>query len=428
MQVFRGVLGLAVIIGLAWLLSSSKRRFPLKVVIGGLVLQLILALLVLKTQAGHAVFQAIGHFIDLILVSADAGAGFVFGPLATMTPLVVGIKIMSTIIVCSVLSAVGYHYGILQRVVGGMARVVTRVLGVSGAEGLAGAANVFLGQTEAPLLVRPYIAGMTRSELMALMTCGFANIAIGVMVVYVDMLGIDVGGAKSEFARTLAARNLLTGSLMSIPAAFIMAKIMVPETETPATAGRVTTTVKPETRNGLDAATTGASDGMTLAINVLAMLIAFIALIKLVNVGLFALGQLSSIAPLVSAAGMTELSLEQIVGRLFAPIAFFIGVRGEDLQAVGSLLGTAMIANEYVAYASLAEMIKNGTIDPRSTQLSMYALCGFANLGSIGIQIAGIGVMAPSRRGDLAALAPRAMLGGAMSTWMTGCVAGMLIG
>ena len=434
MQVLRGVLGLAVIIALAWLFSSHKRRFPVKVVIGGLLLQFTLALLVLKTAFGQAAFEAIGRFIDLILVSSDAGAAFVFGPLTKMKdPLtgtldvVVGIKIMSTIIVCSVLSAVGYHYGILQRVVGGMARVVTRVLGVSGAEGLSGAANVFLGQTEAPLLVRPYIAGMTRSELMALMTCGFANIAIGVMVLYVDMLGIDASGNKDEVARALAARNLLTGSLMSIPAAFIMAKIMVPETETPATAGRVTTTVKVETRNGLDAATTGASDGMTLAINVIAMLIAFIALIKLVNIGLGAIGQLSSVAPLVAGAGMSELSLEQIVGRLFAPVAFFIGVRNEDLRAVGSLLGTAMIANEYVAYASLADMIKAGTIDPRSTQLSMFALCGFANLSSIGIQIAGIAVMAPSRRGELAALAPRAMLGGAMSTWMTGCVAGMLI-
>ena len=435
MEFARGSAGLVLFMFVAWLLSSHKRRFPWKIVIGGLLLQVALAALVLRTPFGQAIFEAIGRLIDVILVGADAGAGFVFGPLMHMTDpltgkpdLVVGIKIMSTIIVCSVLSAIGYHYGILQWIVGAMARLLTRGLGVSGAEGLSGAANVFLGQTEAPLLVRPYIAGMTRSELMALMTCGFANIAIGVMVVYVDMLGVDPGGAKSEAARVIAARNLLTGSLMSIPAAFIMAKIMVPETETPATAGRVSSTIRPETRNGLDAATVGASDGMTLAINVIAMLIAFIALIKVVNVGLGWLGQLESVAPVVASAGMSELSLEQIVGRLFAPVAYFIGVQREDLYAVGSLLGTAMIANEYVAYKSLSEMIAGSAIAPRSSQLAMYALCGFANLSSIGIQIAGIGVMAPQRRSELAALAPRAMLGGAMATWMTGCLAGMLIG
>lgn len=424
----RGVLGIAVLLFVAWLFSSHKRRFPAKIVAGGLILQFSLALLVLKTRYGQAVFDAVGRFVNLILVAADDGAAFVFGPITSMPGVVVGVKIMATIIVCSTLSSIGYHYGILQRVVAALAFVMSRVLGVSGAESLSCAANVFLGQTEAPLLVRPYIPQMTRSELMAVMTSGFATIAMGVMAVYVDFLGVDAAGNSDPEHKIAVARHLLTASLMSAPAAFVMAKIMMPETEAARTAGRVTAHIEQETRNGLDAATQGASQGMTLAINVLAMLIAFTALIKLLNLGLEWVSHPPNPAggpPLWAMAN--PLSVQGLLGWLFSPVAYFIGVENHDIQSFGSLLGTAMAANEFVAYLSLADMIKTHAIDERSVTLATYSLCGFANLASMGIQIAGIGSMAPTRRGDLVQLAPRAMLGGAMASWMTGTIAGMLL-
>lgn len=430
MHLARGLLGIATLLLIAWLLSSQRRRFPVKVVVGGLVLQFGLALVVLKTPYGQAVFDAIGKLVNLVLIAADEGAAFVFGPITAMPAVVVGVKIMATIVVCSTLSAIGYHYGILQRVVAGLAYVMSRVLGVSGAESLSCAANVFLGQTEAPLLVRPYIPQMTRSELMAIMTGGFATIAMGVMAVYVDFLGIDASGAASAERKIAVARHLLTASLLSAPAAFVMAKVMVPETEQPQTARLAAARVEIETRNGLDAATQGASQGMLLAINVLAMLIAFTALIKLLNL---ALGWLSQPLPPGDAAAPAlwsidpPLSIQSILGWLFSPVAFFIGIEAADRQAFGSLLGTAMAANEFVAYLSLAEMIKSGAIAERSVVLATYSLCGFANLASMGIQIAGIGSIAPTRRRDLVQLAPRAMFGGAMASWMTGTVAGMLL-
>lgn len=439
--IVRGGLGILMLIGVAWALSSHKKRFPVKIVFWAVVLQVGLALLVLKTEFGRAFFDGIGAIVTTILAGCDAGAAFVFGPLAGKSdtfsyiqwPAVAGIKIMSTIIVFSMLSAIGYHYGILQRVVAGMAYVLTRLLRVSGAESLSCAGNVFLGQTEAPLLIRPYLPTMTRSELMAVMTGGFATIAMGVMAVYVNFLGIDDSGMPNDDTKKQVARHLLTASLMSAPAAFAMAKVMIPETETPKTLGTAKVELQLETQNGLDAATHGASQGMILAINVIAMLIAFIALIEVVNIGLARLGALESIQPMVESWGMRKLSLQGLLGVVFSPVAYFIGVQWDELHKFGSLLGTAMATNEFIAYLSLSDMLKaNATgdvangISHRSATLAMYSLCGFANVCSIGIQIAGIGVLAPSRRGDLVRLAPRAMLGGAMASWMTGCIAGML--
>lgn len=428
----RGALGIVVFIALAWTLSSHKRRFPFKIVCGGIALQFALALLVLKTDWGRAFFDGIGALVSMILVACDDGAGFVFGALAGKSEAhpyvqwfaVPGIKILTTIVVCSTLSAIGYHYGILQRVVAGMAWVMSRALGVSGAESLSCAANVFLGQTEAPLLVRPYIPTMTRSELMAVMTGGFATIAMGVMAIYVGMLGLDAEGNPSDARRIEVARQILTASLMSAPAAFVMAKIMMPEVDVPSTGRHVTAKVELETRNGLDAATLGASQGMTLAINVIAMLIAFIAMIKLLNLGLEWLSTPTD--AIARASAPPPLTVQGILGWIFMPVAYFVGVEGKDLQNFGSLLGTAMATNEFLAYSSLSEMLKAKAISDRSATLAMYSLCGFANIGSMGIQIAGIGSMAPNRRPDLVTLAPRAMLGGAMASWCTGCIAGML--
>ena len=424
MHSYRGLIGIVALIGIAWLLSSNRRRFPVKTVIGGLLLQWLLALLVLRTEPGRGFFDAIASFVTVILRGADAGAKFVFGPLAGGDPqvtwsAVAGIKIMTTIIAVATLASLGYHYGILQQVVRGMAWVMTRMLGITGVEALSGAANVFLGQTEAPLLVRPYLSTMTRSELMAVMTGGFATISAGVMAFYVSLLGIGADGQTDPERMVMMARHLLTASLMSAPAAFVMAKIMIPPGEEARPAALEKVMAPRETRNGLDAATQGASEGMKLAINVLAMLIAFIALITIVDAGLIALGRTEFMSPLVAKMGLKELSLDSLLGILFSPVAWLNGVERADCRTFGSLLGKAMATNEMLAYGSLSELIKQNAMSQRSIIIAMYSLCGFANLSSIGIQIGGIGSLAPDRRGDLARLAPRAMLAGAMACWMT---------
>lgn len=427
MAAVRGIIGLAALIGLAWLLSSDKRRFPWRLVIVGIVMQWVLAWLVLRTEIGRSFFDLLGRFVTLILEGADAGASFVFGPLAgnnssVAWAAIAGIKIMTTIIVVASLSSIGYHYGILQRVVSGLASIMKRAMGVSGAESLAGAANVFFGQTEAPLMVRPYISGMTQSELMALMTGGFATVASGVLAVYVIVLA---GDDHERAVQT--ARHLLTASLMSAPAAFVMAKVMIPETGVPQTLGSVKLELKRETHSLVDAVTQGASSGMSLAINVLAMLIAFIALIAILDSILVTIGNLSFVAPLVHGAGLARLDLNGVLGLLFWPIAWAIGVEPSDCRTFAGLLGQAMATNELIAYSSLGKLIHAGGMTQRSLLMATYSICGFANVSSIGIQIGGIGVMAPDRRRDLVELGPRAMLGGAMACWSTGCIAGIFL-
>lgn len=420
MSFARGVLGIVALLGVAWLLSSDRRRFPFKVVLVGLALQWLLALAVLRTEPGRAFFDGVGNLVTVVLHGADEGARFVFGALAGGDPgvpwqAIAGIKIMTTIIIVATLSTMGYHYGILQRIVAVMAWVMRRLMGVSGAESLSCGANVFMGQTEAPLLVRPYIAQMTRSELMALMTGGFATIAAGVMAVYVGMLGTDM------------AKHLLAASLMSAPSALVMAKIMVPERDTPVTSGAAPVSMARETTGLLDAITSGATQGMTLAINVIAMLLAFIALVAVLDTGLVALGKVSFVQPAVAWMGLEQLNLNSILGLLFSPVAWVLGVDDGDCRHFGSILGTAMATNEMVAYGSLADIVHNNGMSQRSIIMATYSICGFANFSSIGIQIGGIGSMAPNRRADLVALGPRAMLGGAMASWCTGCIAGVLI-
>jgi concentrative nucleoside transporter, CNT family len=427
MPALRGLLGIVALLGVAWLLSVDRRRFPWKIVLVGLAFQWALALAVLCTTPGRAFFDGIGKLVTVILHGADEGARFVFGPLAGAHPdvpwqAIAGIKIMTTIIVVATLSMVGYHYGILQRIVRVMAWVMRRAMGVSGAESLACCANVFLGQTEAPLVVRPYISKMTVSELMALMTGGFATIAAGVMAVYVGMLG----GADPSH-RVSMARHLLTASLMSAPAALVMAKIIMPERDTPVTSGNAPIALERDTTSVLDAITRGASQGMTLAINVIAMLLAFIALIAVLDVGLGALGRLPLLAPTLTRLGLAHLDLNGILGLLFSPVAWLLGVNTADCRTFGSILGTAMATNEMVAYTSLADLIRNGGMSERSLIMATYSICGFANFSSIGIQIGGVGSLAPERRADLVRLGPRAMLGGAMASWCTGCIAGILV-
>ena len=425
MDVLRGIAGLALLVGLAWVLSSNRRRFPVRTVLGGLALQWLLALAVLQTDLGRDLFNAIATLVTVILDCTNEGARFVLGNLVDVRReswgIVFAAKVLPSIIVFSSLSALGYHLGILQLVVGVVARVMTRLMGVSGAESLSAAGNVFLGQTEAPLLVRPYIPGMTQSELMALMAGGFATIAGGVLASYVAIIGGDDPARQVE-----VARHFLTACLMSAPASFVIAKVMVPETEVPETAQTVRLKVERKTRNVVHAAAVGAGDGLKLALNVGAMLIAFIALIAVIDRVLLYFGSLGPIEPLVARMGLEKLDLGGILGLIFAPVAYVIGAEPGDCRQFGALLGKAMATNEFVAYLSLSDLARDGAVTERTVHLATYSLCGFANLSSIAIQIAGIGGIAPDRRPDLARLGLRAMLGGAMACWMTGCIAGIL--
>ena len=425
MSILRGIIGIAVLLGLAWVLSTNRRRFPLRTMLGGMVLQWLLALAVLQTDTGRDIFNAIATVVIVILDCTTEGARFVLGNLVDVGDeswgVVFAAKVLPSIIVFSSLSALGYHLGILQFVVRLVARVMHKLMGVSGAESVSAAGNVFLGQTEAPLLVRPYIPKMTESELMALMVGGFATVAGGVLASYVAILGGDDPVRRIEIAR-----HFLTACLMSAPASFVVAKIMVPETKVPETIGTVRLQVERQTRNVVHAAAMGASDGLKLALNVAAMLIAFIALIALIDRALLYVGSLGPVAPLVAWLGLEQLDLAGILGLVFSPVAYAIGAQPGECQLFGGLLGKAMATNEFVAYLSLSDLAREGAISERSFRLATYSLCGFANLSSIAIQIAGIGGMAPERRGDLARLGLRAMLGGAMACWMTGCIAGIL--
>ncbi len=413
------LLGLAVFVALAWALSVDRRRFPWATVLSGVALQFVLALVVLKTRFGQRLFSAAGDAISRLIEFSQEGARFVFGPLANFDALKRGLSLESgmvffvmvtaTIVFVSALSSMLYHYGVLQRVVRAFAWVMQRVMRTSGSESLCAAANIFMGQTEAPLVIRPYLLRMTRSELMAVMVGGMATIAGGVLAVY-SKLGEDAG------FRGMAG-HLLTASVLSAPAALVIAKIMVPETEVSETASGADARIERESHNGLDALCRGAGDGMTLSLNVIAMLIAFIAMVALCNHLLGALLQL------VHQPGGEP--LQRMLGWLNAPVAWLMGVPAADCARVGALLGERMVLNEFVAYLSLVEQTKS--LDPRSVTLATYALCGFANFASIAIQIGGIGALVPSRRKDLAQLGLRAMAGGLIACYMTACIAGMLL-
>jgi concentrative nucleoside transporter, CNT family len=413
------LLGLFAMIALAWALSLDRKRFPWRTVWTGLALQLAFAALILKTHFGAKTFEYANAAVNRLLSSAEAGARLVFGPLANAEVLgrswgaentfIFVITVTATIILVSSLSSFLYHYGILQRVVRGMAWVMQRVMRTSGSESLAAAANIFMGQTEAPLVVKPYLARMTRSELLALMVPGMASIAGGVLAAYVAF-GLRAG-------RTDMAGHLLTASFMSAPAALLIAKILLPEVEVSETAAGASAKIERESTNGLDALCRGASEGMMLSINVMAMLIAFVAVVALANF-LIAYPQ--------TQLGVSQpVTLQNIFGWINAPFAWLIGVPWKDCTAVGELMGERIVLNEFIAYLNLAG--KGAQLDPRSFTLATYALCGFANFSSIAIQIGGIGALAPSRRVDLAQLGLRAMVGGLLACYMTAAVVGLLL-
>ena len=400
------VLGLAVMIGIAWIASSDRRRFPWHTVAWGVGLQLALGVILLKTPVGRGFFLAMNGVTSAMIRYTNAGIEFVFGPLVD-TGFSIVVNVLPVIVFMGSFFAVLYHLGVMQRVVDVMAILLARTLRTSGAEALAAVANLFVGMTESALIVRPYLERMTRSELFTLMTLGMSTVAGSVMLTYVLMLG---GG---DFAGHLA-----TASLLSAPAGILLAKVMVPETETPVTRDRHRATVERSAVNVIDAAAQGALAGLRLAGYVGALLIAFVALIALLNDGVGALG---------TALGSPGWTLQRILGSVLAPLAWLMGVPWEDAGRVGGLLGVKTVLNEFIAYRELAGYVESGALSPRSMVIASYALCGFANFGSLAILLGGLGGLAPSRRAEVAELGIRSILAGSLATFMTACVAGILV-
>ena len=420
----RGLLGLAVFVGIAVLCSTNRRAINWRLVAAGIGLQLVFALLILKTDPGKVLFDTLAQlFRDLLAFTYD-GSKFIFGALGNPEEgNNFAFQVLPTIIFFASLMGVLYHLRLVQPLVKGMGWVMQKTLRISGAESLAAAANVFIGQTEAPLVVKPYIEKMTKSELMTLMAGGMSTIAGGVLAAYISFLG-----GETEATQVLFAKHLLSASIMSAPAAIVMAKILVPETEEPETHGLAEIDHEEESDNVIEAAANGAADGLKLALNVGAMLLAFIALIGVINAVFGWFGQFGGVNEFVADAsdGRFEgLSLQSVFGFVFAPLAWAMGVETADILSFGTLLGEKIAVNEFVAYASLRDL--KDVMSERSVIIGTYALCGFANFSSIAIQIGGIGGIAPSRRSEIAALGLRAVVGGALASWMTATIAGVLV-
>ncbi|MGA2245250.1 MAG: nucleoside transporter C-terminal domain-containing protein [Verrucomicrobiota bacterium] len=418
---FSNLLGWAAMLLLAWGVSYNRRKFPWRTVLWGLGLQFTLAVLILKTPWGGKLFQVAGKVILKLIQFSSDGTKFVFGSLADPAAMgqafgeshgvVFAILVCGTVVIVASLSSLFYHWGILQRVVRAIAWVMQRAMGTSGSETLSAAANIFMGQTEAPLVIRPYVPRMTRSEIMTIMVCGMAHIAGGVAAVYAAM------GMAAGYPDT--AGHLLTASVLNCPAALLIAKIMLPETEKSETAGTSPATVPRTTANSIDAICRGAGDGFFLSLNICAMLIGFIAVISLANY-VFAFAQ--------SHCGVGQpATLQNVFGWVNAPFAWLMGVPSQDCLKVGQILGERIVLNEFVGYLDLTGHAKELALDPRSFMIATYALCGFANFSSIAIQVGGIGSLAPERRSEMARVGFRAMIGGLLAAYMTACLAGFLL-
>jgi concentrative nucleoside transporter, CNT family len=421
------VFGAIVILAIAIALSTNRRAIRWSTVAWGLGLQVVFAIIVLRTDPGARLFKILGDYITKLLAFSSVGSAFVFGALgdsSVWTKVMVGalgpagaqqasmfaFQVLPTIIFIAALFAILYYFGIMQIVVRLFAVLMQRVMGASGAESLNVAASIFMGQTEAPLTIRPFLPEMTQSELMTVMTSGMAHVSGGVMAAYI-LFGIE-------------AKHLLTAVIMTAPGTIMMAKMLVPEVETPKTMGTVKLDVTTTDVNVIDAAGRGTGEGLHLALNVGAMLISFLALIALVNALLGILGR-DVLAHIPRLQGLSHLSLQLIFGWVFAPVAWSMGVPWRDAAVVGNLLGTRMAINEFVAYSQLGPL--KASLDPKSFTICTYALCGFANFSSIGIQIGGIGALAPNRRHDLARLGLRAMFAGTLANFMTATIAGFLL-
>ncbi len=404
---FTGLLGIAAILATAWLFSTHRRAIQRRIIFWGLGLQFAFAVLVLKTDF-RKVFEVAGVAVNAMLNFAEAGSHFVFGPLGIKSGafgVVFAFQVLPIVIFIASFFSILYYLGVMPAIVKAMAVVMQKVMGASGAESLNVAASIFMGQTEAPLTIKPFIAGMTESELFTVMVSGMAHISGAVMAAYVKIAGVEV-------------RHLLTAVIMTAPATIMLAKMFVPETGKPATAGRVDVRVEKTAVNVIDAAAQGAGDGLHLALNIGAMLIAFLALIAMIN-GTLGWGR--------TLPGLWWLpsSLEQVFAWLFAPVAWLMGVAWNDCATIGNLLGTRLVLNEFVAFLQLGPL--KAHLEPRSFTIATYALCGFANFSSIAIQIGGIGAIAPSRKGDLARLGLKSVAVGSMANFMSACIAGMLV-
>src|ERR1700687_5959085 len=407
---FTGILGLLTMLGFAYIFSTNRRAIRLKTVAWGLGLQFVFAIFVLRIDAGRIVFQKAGDGVTKLLSYAYAGSHFVFGDLAKPGSQLgyFAFGVLPTVIFIAAFFAVLYHFGIMQIIIKIFAWVMTRVMGASGAESLNVAASIFMGQTEAPLTIRPFLPDLTRSELMTVMTSGMAHVSGGIMAAYIAF-GIE-------------PKHLLSAVIMTAPGTILMSKMLVPETEVPKTAGRVVMSEEEvgaeKNENLLGAIARGTTDGLGLALNIAAMLISFLALIALAN------GILGGVHSWLGFRWFPS-SLQQIFGVLFAPVAWVIGIPWHDCTAIGNLLGTRMVLNELVAFSMLGP--QKAMLDPRSFTIATFALCGFASLSSIGIQLGGIGALAPNKRGELARLGIRAMLAGTMANLMSASIAGMLL-
>ena len=427
-----GILGLIVLLAIAWIFSNNRTNINWRIVLTGIGLQLVFAVFVILTPWGSKVFNAIGTFFVQIINFTNEGSAFVFGALASQgkfgqafpeilqnqgAGFIFAFQVLPTIIFFSSLMSVLYYLGIMQKIVQGMAWVMSKLMKVSGAESISVAANVFIGQTEAPLVVRPYVAGMTKSELLTLMIGGMATIAGGVLAAYVSLLG----GADPQ-QQLFYAKHLLSASIMAAPATMVIAKILIPEVEESQTMGTVKVDIEKTSSNVIDAAATGAADGLKLALNVAGMLLAFIALIAMIN---WILTGVVTDYLGIKANG-NPVTLQVVLGYVLSPIAWIIGVPWNDAVNVGALIGQKVVLNEFIAYLQLSQIIPTGVLSEKAIIISTYALCGFANFSSIAIQLGGIGGIAPNRRADLAKFGLRAVLGGSLATFMTATIAGVL--
>jgi CNT family concentrative nucleoside transporter len=407
MDKFRGLLGLIFILAVAWVLSKHKKSIKLRILFWGLGLQFLFAVLVLKTSFGE-LFKIASDFVAAMLSYSQAGSTFVFGPLGAATGaqnlgVVFAFQVLPIIIFIASFFAILYYLGIMQWIVKGMAIAMLKIMGASGAESLNVAASIFMGQTEAPLTIRPFVPNLTESELFTIMVSGMAHVSGAVMAAYVAFAHVEI-------------RHLLTAVIMTAPATIMLAKILIPETETPITAGKVDVHLEKTAVNVIDAAAQGASDGLHLSLNIAAMLIAFLSLIALMN-GIF--GWLHAHLSFVPG------TMQDLLGMIFAPLAWLMGVSWNDCASIGRLLGTRLVLNEFVAFIDLGKIQQ--TLDVKSFTIATYALCGFANFSSIAIQIGGIGALAPNRKPDLARLGLKAVMAGSMANFMSACIAGILL-
>lgn len=443
-QILFGLFGLSVLVGLTWLFSSAKRQVDWRLVGTGIVIQILFAAFVLLTPFGAAIFDTLAHGFVKLSAFTTEGAKMIFGDLATSDKFgfIFVFQVLPTVIFFAALTAILYHVGVMQLVVKGMAWAITKVMRLSGAETTSVCASVFIGQTEAPLTVRPYIGKMTDSELLTMMIGGMAHIAGGVMATYVLMMG----GSDLEL-QAYYAKHFLAASIMAAPATFIVAKILIPETQEPLTRGSVKMEIEKTSANVIDAAAAGAGDGVKLAINIAAMLLAFVALIAMINALIGGAAQYTGLTAWLNSgndprcvadaafaatagSGCTTVSLGSILGVVLAPIAWVIGIPWDDAMAAGGLIGQKIVLNEFIAYLQLSQLPVGagpGAIAEESRVILTYALCGFANFASIAIQIGGIGSLAPERRADLARFGLRAVLGGSIATLMTATIAGVML-